>query len=332
MTKNKKLLLQNHDFVQNHVQFYKEIRLEKETSDVTLAIGDQTLDAHKMILSAASTLFRTIIRKSKTSHSFIYLNGVNMDDMEALLDFVYTGQAKVPANTFKRFLATADELKIGGLMAEKDVKSKQQHPKQKQKKKEKNTKSVEDPLNNDDERAHFEMDNSESGYFNEIDEFSEDVNEETKKSEDDNTEHLVEETNDGDNAVIEMNKINESEEEKQENDDTNDIGEAQEIKEPIKHEEAPRKRKKKTNLSLKEREEMNQEIEKKLIRVFDRKLQKPVFKCLECETEVGLNKPAAKIHVEGHLLNYKHKCDVCGTKKKSEKALADHMYIVHYNS
>merc|ERR1719300_7547 len=191
MTKNKKLLLQNHDFVQNHVQFYKEIRSEKDTSDVTLAIGDQTLDAHKMILSAASSLFRNIIRKSKTSHSFIYLNGVIFEDMEALLDFIYTGQAKVPANTFKRFLATADELKVGGLMAEKDDKNKQQDTKQK--KKQKINKVVEETLNNDFEEANSEMENSENAYFNESNETQENVYEETVLSENDNPEHFVEE-------------------------------------------------------------------------------------------------------------------------------------------
>merc|ERR1719300_497279 len=182
MTKNKKLLLQNHDFVQNHVQFYKEIRSEKDTADVTLAIGDQTLDAHKMILSAASNLFRTIIKKSKTSHSFIYLNGVNFEDMEALLDFIYTGQAKVPASTFKRFLATADELKVGGLMAEKDDKNRDT----KQKKKEKNNKVVEETLNNDFEEANSEMENSENGYLNESNETQENGYEETVLSENDN--------------------------------------------------------------------------------------------------------------------------------------------------
>jgi len=330
MTKNKKLLLQNHDFVQNHVQFYKEIRLEKDTADVTLAIGDQTLDAHKMILSAASNLFRTIIRKSKTSHSFIYLNGVNFEDMEALLDFIYTGQAKVPANTFKRFLATADELKVGGLMAEKDDKNKQKDTKQK--KKEKNNKVVEEKFINDFEEANSEMESSEHSYLNESNETQENANEETEISENDNTEHFVEEQNDDDNTFLDMNIINEMEEEKQENDDAIDIGEAKEIKDPIKSEAEPKKRNKKNSLSLKEKEEMNQQIEKKLIQVFDRKLQKPVFKCLECETELNMKKPAAKAHVQGHLLNYKHKCDVCGIKKKSEKALADHMYIVHYNS
>merc|ERR1719300_1005938 len=330
MTKNKKLLLQNHDFVQNHVQFYKEIRSEKDTSDVTLAIGDQTLDAHKMILSAASSLFRNIIRKSKTSHSFIYLNGVNFEDMEALLDFIYTGQAKVPANTFKRFLATADELKVGGLMAEKDDKKKQQDTKQR--KKEKNNKFDDETFNNDFQEPNSEMENSENGYMNESNETQENIYEEAELSEADITENLVEEQNIDDNTFIEMDMINESKEEKQENDDAKDIGEANEIMDPIKSEAAPKKRNKKNSLSLKEKEEMNQQIEKKLIQVFDRKLQKPVFKCLECETELNMKKPAAKAHVQGHLLNYKHKCDVCGIKKKSEKALADHMYIVHYNS
>merc|ERR1712029_879232 len=169
-------------------------------------------------------------------------------------------------------------------MAEKDDKKKQKDTKEK--KKEKNNKFIEETLNNDFEEAEI--------------------------SENDNAENLVEEQNIDDNTFIEMDMINESEEEKQENDDAIDIGEANEIKDPIKSEAAPRKRNKKNSLSLKEKEEMNQQIEKKLIQVFDRKLQKPVFKCLECETELNMKKPAAKAHVQGHLLNYKHKCDVCG--------------------
>merc|ERR1712189_38333 len=112
----------------------------------------------------------------------------------------------------------------------------------KQRKKEKNNKVVEETLYDDFQEPNSEMENSENGYLNESNETQENVYEEAELSEADITENLVEELNIDGNTFIEMDMINESKEEKQKNDDAIDNGEANEIKDPIKSEAAPKKR------------------------------------------------------------------------------------------
>ena len=46
-----------------------------------------------------------------------------MDDLQAVITFMYTGETKVKANDIKRFLITAHELKVAGLIKSKEVPS-----------------------------------------------------------------------------------------------------------------------------------------------------------------------------------------------------------------
>ena len=120
MTKNSEnLVLQNSDFVQNHVQFYRELMEDQEMTDITLAAEDSAIEAHKFILSATSPFFRGIIRSSRHQSPYVYLKGVKMEDLQALVTFMYTGETKVRASDIKRFLTTAHELKIAGLIKNK---------------------------------------------------------------------------------------------------------------------------------------------------------------------------------------------------------------------
>jgi len=99
---------------------FKELRHDKELFDVTLACEDETIEAHKVILAACSPFFRRIFRKTKQSHPFIYLKGVLDTDLAALMDYIYTGQTQVRADDVHRFLKTAQELTIKGLVEENE--------------------------------------------------------------------------------------------------------------------------------------------------------------------------------------------------------------------
>ena len=94
-------------------------------TDITLACDDDSsIKAHKFILCASSPFFRNIIRNSRhqsSPHVYVYLKGVHMDDLQAVVTFMYTGETKVKANDIKRFLTTAHELKVAGLIKNKEV-------------------------------------------------------------------------------------------------------------------------------------------------------------------------------------------------------------------
>ena len=73
------------------------------------------LPAHKMLLSACSPLFRTLLKDNDCHHPIIVLRDVLYSDMEALLQFMYNGEVNVNQDQLASFLKTAESLKIQGL-------------------------------------------------------------------------------------------------------------------------------------------------------------------------------------------------------------------------
>ena len=113
---SEKLCLQWNDFKANVNSAFGRLRDDKEFTDVTLVCEDgQHLEAHKLILSASSPLFEKILQNGKHPHPLIYLKGFKSKDFEAILDFLYFGEANVYQENLDSFLAIAEELKLKGL-------------------------------------------------------------------------------------------------------------------------------------------------------------------------------------------------------------------------
>merc|ERR1712129_535618 len=109
---------------------FKELKDDKSYVDVTLAAGDKQLKAHKIILSSCSSFFRRVFQSSDHQMTFIYLKGVASHHLEAILNFIYIGEAEISSNEVEQFLEAAEVLEIQGLVktecneaAEKGAKS-----------------------------------------------------------------------------------------------------------------------------------------------------------------------------------------------------------------
>ena len=85
----------------------------QELSDVTLVCDDKMqYKAHKIVLSACSTVFKSIIKDLPQHCSVIYLRGVQHQEMEPLLDFMYLGVANFYQERMNEFLNVARSLEI----------------------------------------------------------------------------------------------------------------------------------------------------------------------------------------------------------------------------
>lgn len=49
-------------------------------------------------------------------HAFIFLNNVAFEDLRALVDYMYKGEVNVSQEQLPRFLATAEALRIKGVL------------------------------------------------------------------------------------------------------------------------------------------------------------------------------------------------------------------------
>ena len=97
----------------------KEFQEAEELCDVTLGCGDHIIQAHSLILSACSSFFKMVLKKTPrpSSHPFIYLSGIEIEDLRGIISFIYTGVVNVPTANILRFMEAARELKIEGLSA-----------------------------------------------------------------------------------------------------------------------------------------------------------------------------------------------------------------------
>ena len=89
-----------------------------EFLDVTVACEDDSIDVHKLVLSANSSFFRKILSRRKETHSYIYIRGLVYQDLLSIINFMYHGETKIPGEHLQRFIKAAQELDIRGLGAD----------------------------------------------------------------------------------------------------------------------------------------------------------------------------------------------------------------------
>ena len=114
---SEKLCLQWNDFKENVNSAFGSLREDNEFADVTLACEDgQQIEAHKVILAASSPFFQNLLKRNRHPHLLIYMRGIKSENMLAIVDFLYCGEANVYQENLDSFLAIAEELRLKGLM------------------------------------------------------------------------------------------------------------------------------------------------------------------------------------------------------------------------
>ncbi|XP_055642400.1 transcription factor GAGA-like [Toxorhynchites rutilus septentrionalis] len=83
--------------------------------DCTLAAEGQFLPAHKIVLSACSPYFEALVSRNYDKHPIFLLKDVKFDDLRAIVDYMYRGEANIAQNNLSSFLQTAEFLEIKGL-------------------------------------------------------------------------------------------------------------------------------------------------------------------------------------------------------------------------
>ena len=114
---SEKFCLKWNDFQHNIISSYQELRKELDFSDVTLVCEeDHQVEAHKIILTACSPFFSTVLKRNKHPHPMLYMRGIKAKDLVAIVDFIYHGEANIYQEDLDGFLALAEELQLKGLV------------------------------------------------------------------------------------------------------------------------------------------------------------------------------------------------------------------------
>ena len=116
---SEKLRLQRVDFKDNVDNLFRRLRVKCDFADVTLACEDgQQIEAHKVILAASSPFFQNLLKRNRHPHPLIFMRGIKSEDLLAIVDFLYCGEANVYQENLDSFLVIAEELKLKGLMGQ----------------------------------------------------------------------------------------------------------------------------------------------------------------------------------------------------------------------
>ena len=109
--------------IRRQLSAFGNLRGSNDFSDVTLACEDgQEFEVHKVILAASSPFFQRLLERNTHPHPLIFMRGLKSEDLSAILDFLYCGEANVFQENLDSFFAIAEELKLKGLMGQSDVK------------------------------------------------------------------------------------------------------------------------------------------------------------------------------------------------------------------
>ncbi|KAF2356093.1 BTB/POZ domain [Trinorchestia longiramus] len=103
------------DYSVKLVTAFQSLREEEDFVDVTVACDGRQYSAHRMVLSACSPYFRTMLKANPCKHPIVILKDVGCAELERLLEFMYNGEVNIAQDQLAAFLRTAESLKIRGL-------------------------------------------------------------------------------------------------------------------------------------------------------------------------------------------------------------------------
>ncbi|KAF9406433.1 hypothetical protein HW555_013189 [Spodoptera exigua] len=83
--------------------------------DCTLAAEGQTLKAHKVVLSACSPYFESVLSQQYDKHPIIILKDVKYAELRAMMDYMYRGEVNISQDQLAALLKAAESLQIKGL-------------------------------------------------------------------------------------------------------------------------------------------------------------------------------------------------------------------------
>ena len=120
---NEAFCLKWNDFQSSLTNSFAEIRNENDLLDVTLICDGESIQAHKLVLSASSDAFRRVFKTFDEKNPVIFMWDIKIGDLKLLLDFMYEGQVNVGQDNLNSFLALAERLQVKGLTTNNNIAS-----------------------------------------------------------------------------------------------------------------------------------------------------------------------------------------------------------------
>lgn len=99
----------------NLTSVFDQLLQNESFVDVTLACDDNSIKAHKMVLSACSPYFQSLFFDNPCQHPIIIMRDVKWPELKAAVEFMYKGEINISQEQIGPLLRLAETLKIRGL-------------------------------------------------------------------------------------------------------------------------------------------------------------------------------------------------------------------------
>lgn len=112
---NQQFCLRWNNYQSNLTNVFDQLLQNGTFVDVTIACDGHTLKAHKIVLSACSPYFQSMLAENKCKHPIVILKDVQWPELRAVVDFMYKGEINVYQEQIGPLLRVAETLKVRGL-------------------------------------------------------------------------------------------------------------------------------------------------------------------------------------------------------------------------
>ncbi|XP_019766192.1 longitudinals lacking protein, isoforms J/P/Q/S/Z isoform X8 [Dendroctonus ponderosae] len=97
------------------VSVFDSLLEHEKLVDCTLAAEGKLLKAHKVVLSACSPYFETLLSRHYDKHPILILKDVKFQELKAMMDYMYRGEVNISQDQLGALLKAAESLQIKGL-------------------------------------------------------------------------------------------------------------------------------------------------------------------------------------------------------------------------
>ncbi|XP_035433926.2 uncharacterized protein LOC118265233 [Spodoptera frugiperda] len=100
----------------NHIsQGFARLQQEGEFVDMTLAADGHLIKVHQNIVALASPYIKAMIESAACQHPVVFLNNINQNILSFILEYIYTGEVKIPTDATPAFIQACKALCINGI-------------------------------------------------------------------------------------------------------------------------------------------------------------------------------------------------------------------------
>ena len=104
-------------YEENLLSVFDQLLQQEALVDVTLSTEGKSLRCHKVVLSACSSYFKSILADTDhTQHPIVILKDISWSELRHIVEYMYKGEVNISQEDIPSILKIAESLEVHGLV------------------------------------------------------------------------------------------------------------------------------------------------------------------------------------------------------------------------